>query len=452
MADDAAEIIDSSPRSILKVTLPIIMSTMTTSLMFLIDRFILAGYSIDAMNAACISGNFVAMLTLFFIGITGSAGVFVGQYNGAKQYDMLSAPVWQMIYLSLSSIPLFWILAYFSSKINMLPPYFLKDGIAYQETLMLFAFFPSLRVAFSAFFIGQGKTKIIAYIAIAGAIANIILDYILIYGIPDIVPSLECRGAAIATNASEFIQISILASIFFSSQNAKKFKIFKNRRINLKLFKGCCRIGIPMSVGHFVTLFAWYLIQTVVGYTSKDASTVYNITMNIFMFFFFIAGGSGRSASTISSNMIGRDDLKSVHETYRFFVIMALIVGCIIAIPLVLFPNWIIQMLGMLSDDISHLYPQIETALCLVSAGIALDTLFQCTFGILISGGDAKYSIFVDMISLWTLVAIPTIALYFLDMLSSVIIVFSCMVLKSSVALTFVYQRYRSMKWYNRLV
>ena len=109
--DCKTEIIDSSIKSILRVTIPVILSTVSISLMFLIDRFFLAGYSVDAMNAACISGNFVAMLSLFFIGITGAAGVFVGQYNGARQYNMLAVPVWQMIYFSLASAPLFLLLA-----------------------------------------------------------------------------------------------------------------------------------------------------------------------------------------------------------------------------------------------------------------------------------------------------------------------------------------------------
>lgn len=445
-------IIDSSAASILRVTIPIILSTMSTNLMFLIDRFILAGYSINAMNAACISGNFVAMLTLFFIGITGSAGVFVGQYNGSKQYYMLAAPVWQMIYFSLCSVPFFLILAFFSPQINMLPSYFLKDGVEYQQTLMLFAFLPSLRVAFSAFFIGQGKTGIIACTAIIGSVFNIGLDYALIYGIEGIIPSMGCRGAALATNMSELLQISILASLFFSSKNRKNFQILAHRRVNLKLFMGCCDIGLPMSIGHFVTLFAWYIIQTVIGYTSQDASTVYNIAMNLFMFFFFICGGSARSVTTICSNMIGRDDLESVRKTYGFFIKAALGVGLLIAIPLVLFPEWIIAALSMLPDDISPLYPQIKSALCLVSVGIVLETLFQSTFGVLVAGGDTKYGIFVDMICLWIIVALPTVILFFSGMLTSVLIVFACMILRSITSFSFVYRRYQSMKWYNKLV
>lgn len=450
--DTKIEVIDSSIKSILRITIPIILSTISISFMFLIDRFFLAGYSVDAMNAACISGNFVAMLSLFFIGITGAAGVFVGQYNGARQYNMLAVPVWQMIYFSVASVPLFLVLAYFSPHLNMLPPYFLKDGVAYQQTLMCLGFLAPLRVSITAFFVGQGKTKIIACSAIIGAITNIILDYILIYGVPGKIPSLGCRGAAIATNMSELSQVMILTCIFFSNYNRKKFNVLKNHQINFEIFKGCYRIGFPMSIGHFAILLAWYILQTIIGHTSRDASTIYNIALNIFMFFFFISGGLGRSAMSICSNMAGRDDIPSVRETYKFFVIMSVCLGGLIAIPLICCPNWILSALNGLSSDISALYPQIKIALLLVSIAITLETIFQSTFGVTLSGGDAKFGIFADMACLWILVVAPTAALYFANMLHSSQIVFGFMILRSAVSSSILYRRYRSMKWYKKLV
>ncbi|MBR1734099.1 MAG: polysaccharide biosynthesis C-terminal domain-containing protein, partial [Alphaproteobacteria bacterium] len=446
------KIIDSSVKSIMSVTLSVVLSTISINVMFLIDRSFLAGYSVNSMNAACISGNFVAMLGLFFIGITGAAGVFVGQYNGSKQYNMLAAPVWQMIYFSLASIPLFLLLGYFSPYINLLPEYFLKDGIAYQQTLMYFAFLSPLRVAFSAFFTGQGKTEIIACSAIVGAVTNIVLDYVLIFGYSDIIPSLGCKGAAIATNISDSVQVITLATIFFSRKNREKFKILESRGVNFELFKGCYRIGLPMSVGHFVIMLAWYVLQTIIGYTSQDASTVYNIALNLFMFFFFISGGFGRSATMICANMIGRNDLKSVQETYRFFIILSLFLGFLSTIPLIFFSYDVLSLLNFLNSEIIALYPQIQLALIFVSVAIILETLVSSTFGVLVSGGDAKFGIIVDVICFWGLVIFPTAVMFFTRTLHSAPIIFVFMIFRSTVSLTVLYKRYKSMKWYKKLV
>jgi hypothetical protein len=98
--------IDSSLGSILNVTLPMVLAVMSTNLMCLIDRFMLAGYSLDSMTAVAIAVNSVMMFTCLLTGIASSTEVLVGQYNGSKQYEKLAAPTWQMyLYVSVCMAP-----------------------------------------------------------------------------------------------------------------------------------------------------------------------------------------------------------------------------------------------------------------------------------------------------------------------------------------------------------
>ncbi|MDR0678091.1 MAG: hypothetical protein LBF44_00975, partial [Holosporaceae bacterium] len=122
------KIIDCSLRSILNITIPIMISMASAFLMLLIDRTMLAAYSMDAMNAATMSGNFVCIFAFMFMGIANAAEVFAGQYNGSMQYEKLAAPTWQMIYMAFFSCVIFFPIAYFSDYINTLPHYYLKEG------------------------------------------------------------------------------------------------------------------------------------------------------------------------------------------------------------------------------------------------------------------------------------------------------------------------------------
>ena len=275
------KVIDSSLKSILSVTVPMVLTAMSSNFMFVIDRIMLAGYSIDSMNASIISANLVGIFTFMLIGIADSAEVFVGQYNGSKQYEKLAAPAWQMIYMSLASCVILWPMAYFSDYVNTLPHYYLKDGVEFQRILLYFAFLPPLKVAFAAFFIGQGKPKIVTFSIITGAIINVVLCYSFIYGIKNTIPSMGCKGAAIANVISEFISIVILAAVFFNCKNRKIYKTFKNCKFNKGLFFGCARIGVPVSFGNFISMIAWYIVQTLISHTSKDAATIYNVGINV---------------------------------------------------------------------------------------------------------------------------------------------------------------------------
>ena len=134
-------------------------------------------------------------------------------------------------------------IAYFSNRINTLLPYYLEEGVAYQKTLMYFAFFQPIRIALTAFFVGQEKTKIITFAPAVGVMLNIILDYLLIYGVKNVIPAMGCREAAIATVAAEFIQVMILAAVFFNRKNRNIYKTFENRRFNAGLFWDCIKMA-----------------------------------------------------------------------------------------------------------------------------------------------------------------------------------------------------------------
>ncbi|MDR1031521.1 MAG: MATE family efflux transporter [Holosporales bacterium] len=447
-----AEIIDCSLRSVIRITLPAMLTSASVNLMYVIDRFMLAGYSIDAMNASVSAGNFVAIFTLAFIGMASSAETFVGQYNGARQYSKIATPVWQMIYLSLASAAVTLPLAYFSEQINFLPPYYLKDGIEYQQTLMYWAFLPPIKAALAAFFIGQGKTRIVTAAVILGVVSNVGLDYILIYGIRDIIPRLGCRGAAIATVASEFIQIVMLASLFVSAKNCKVHKVLKNRQFDKKLFDGCCRIGWPLALGNFMAMLAWYILQVIMSYVSKQAVTVYNIGINLYIFFIFLGEGVNKGAVAICSNMIGRDDLVSIEKTRKIFVKISVFFGLTIAVPLVLFPEWLLSVLGCLPDDISGLYSEIKLVTALVAIEVVFETLLLSTWGILTAGGDTRYATMVYQGCVWVLVVLPSVVLYYFDALNSVPMVYLFMMAWVLITWLVLHHRYRSMKWYNKLV
>jgi MATE family multidrug resistance protein len=318
---------------------------------------------------------------------------------------------------------------------------------------MYFAILPPIKTAFAAFFIGQGKTKIITFSVTIGSILNVILDYVLIYGVKNTIPSMGCRGAAIATNISELVSIAIFAVVFFNKTNRKTFKTLKNFRFNKKLFRGCCKIGIPMSFGNCISYCGGYILTVLLSYISKDTATIYNIGMNFWILFWFVGEGLNKGIATITSNMIGNGDLNSIEKIRKIFVMISILFGAIIAIPLILFPKWLLYFLRMFPDDISKLYSDIKIVLYLSAIAVPLDMIRYSYWGILIAGGDSKYAAFVDQICLWGLAVFPVYVLYCMNAIHSVFLVYILLIGGwITVALFIMCRRYRRLKWCKKLV
>ena len=96
-----------SVRSLAFLAIPIMLSHLSSGMMLFIDRLFIAQIGTDYINSAMMTNMVYATLTLTFVSLTSIAEVFVGQHNGAKHYNKLSQPVWQMIWLSLVTALLF---------------------------------------------------------------------------------------------------------------------------------------------------------------------------------------------------------------------------------------------------------------------------------------------------------------------------------------------------------
>lgn len=453
MANDLrSEQIDYSIRGILNVTLPLVLSALSANLMYVTDRIILGYYSLNAMTAAGIAMNILGLYSFFAVSIASTAEVFIGQYNGASKTQKLTEPVWQMVYFALFSFVLFVPLGFFTETLSFFPEYCKSEGVSYQSILTTFSAIPAINSAFSAFFIGRGKTKIITLVVFIGGILNIFLDYILIFGVDGVVPEMGARGAALATIFSTVVQTIILFLAFASKHNRTKYNAFQNMKFNKEIFFGCLKIGAPLAIGRIFELLAWYIVFVALSYTSQRLAMIQSICVSIYILFIFFGDGLNKSIATLSANLIGQKDLAGIKRLFKIFVWMVLICGILMIFPLVVFPKLVFYWLDTFPEDISYLYQDIAVIFKIMFLNITLETLGAVTWGILLSGGDTRYPIVANLICLWSFVVIPVLSLFFLNKLNSAEIVYILSTFWCISSLFFIYRRYKSLRWYNLII
>ena len=91
-------------REVLRVAVPLILSTGAWSILLFVDRMFLSWHSPESIAAALPAGMASFALSCLFIGIAAYVNTFVAQYQGANQNLKVGSIVWQGIYLSLTSL------------------------------------------------------------------------------------------------------------------------------------------------------------------------------------------------------------------------------------------------------------------------------------------------------------------------------------------------------------
>lgn len=292
-----------SLREIWSIAWPLICGFLSLGSMIVIDRLFLSHYSIYAFTAAANAGTAVFFLLVAPTSVAAIAEIFVGKYNGEKNFTEVGKPVWQMIWFSIFSSPIIWYTGSF-----LKPFLFYNTGNealenAYFSTSLAFTPIFCIEIALGSFFIGIGRIKIVALGILLANIINILLDVLLIFGYGSL-PPLGAMGAAIATGMAQVFQVIFYSSIFLNRENKQKYHTQKCS-FNWPCFKECLLIGLPSGFGRFSETFAHLLFFRMMIMAGGNNLVIASIIQSIFIFFNCCSEGISEAVTTIIANLFG---------------------------------------------------------------------------------------------------------------------------------------------------
>ena len=444
-------------QELLKISLPLMISFLSLFVMIFVDRIFLSRYSTVALNAATSAGTFCWSLILGWSTLASLAEVFVAQHNGAKQYKLLGIPVWQMIWLGFISIFFFVPMAIWGSNLIYGSSPVTVNEMHYFKWTMYFSPASVFLAAITAFFVGQGKTSIIKWLALLGNVVNVILDPILIFGIKGLVPSMGISGACIATGIGMLVQTVILFAVFVKKKFRTDYGSGKYR-FNRAMFAKCIRVGMPPALFVFVELFGWAIFYWMMTKVSPGHILVSSVCQSILLLFVFFGLGIEKGAAAVAGNLIGAKKIEKVRNVLISGCKMTAIFSIVIVFFFFAFPdilmNWFFNnpqamdssIEGIKLSNPGAIQATIRTCLMITGVYIILEYLRWLLNGILTAAGDTMFLMISGAISVWFFMLLPT---YYLIVKPAARIEFAVMIWVgySIIALSIMYFRYKQAKW-----
>jgi len=430
------------------VTVSLAISYFSMFVMTFVDRVFLAAYSQDALTACTTAGTPAWAIIFAVVTLISMSEVIIAQRNGAGQYKALGSTPWQMVYLTLLATP---ILFYFAPHIAD----WILQPTPYNKEWFVWTIYSSpayfLLAAFTAFFVGQGKSNIIKWLALLGNAVNIVLDYFLIFGYKTIIPALGVKGAVIATGAGTFVQALILFYIFFRKKNREEFgtAIFKFDRDQ---FYQILRIGFPPGIFILFEIAGWALFYHMMTSLSPLHITTANLVQSILMLYFFFGCGLEKGASAIAGNLIGANKKDKLSNLARSGVILSFGYLLFTCVSLFLFADFLIINLvnkETVPVDISTLLYCTKMVMPLLCVYILFENFRWLLGGILIAAGDTFFMMLTGFFSVWIFMLLPTY-LFVYVLKAHVIYAFWVWLFYSIFATLPIYLRYKSSGWKER--
>ncbi len=327
-------------REVLRLSIPLIVSTASWTVMNFMDRMFLLWYSEESMAAVMPSGMVHFMLVCFPLGVASYVNTFVAQYHGAGHPRRIGAAVWQGARVGLFCIPLFLALIPLAPSIFRLAGHrgdFAAEETLYFQVCTFGAGAEILAAALAAFFTGLGNNRVVMGVDSLAAAINGFLDYTLIFGHFGM-PSLGIEGAAWATVTALWFRVFAYAGLMMLPRYRRPYRLWSGRRFNLPLTRRLLRYGGPNGLQLFIDIAGFTLFLMLVGNLGKDAMAATTLAFNVNTLAFVPMLGLGVALSTMVGRQLAQRSGLAARATWTAFA-MATVYMSVMALIYVLLPD-----------------------------------------------------------------------------------------------------------------
>jgi multidrug resistance protein, MATE family len=212
-------------RDVLRLAMPLVLSSLSWTLLTFIDRMFLMWWSEDSLAASFPAALLWWTLLCGPLGICMYVGTFVSQYFGAGEYRRIGPVVWQGVWIGLIATPLTMLPMVFADSIFEWAGHADRvraEEVVYFRILCLGTASMLVSHAFSTFYSGQGKTWVVMLIDIGSVALNIVLDYLWIFGHAGF-PAMGIAGGGWATLVAVSFKVVVYLVLLARRANRRRF-------------------------------------------------------------------------------------------------------------------------------------------------------------------------------------------------------------------------------------
>ncbi|OPJ62199.1 multidrug resistance protein MdtK [Clostridium chromiireducens] len=391
-------------KNVLKLAIPIMVEQTFVMLLGVCNTMMAGHISEEAVSAIGMVDSINMLFISFFAALSVGATVVVAQQIGQGQTKRANETAKQAIIsgiiVSVLITLLLWILRIplINSLYGSAEELVKLDAKLYIEfTLLTYPFIAIEQIA-NGILRGTGDTKTPMSITMFMNVINIILGYILIFGINIInIPSLGIMGAAIAIAIARTIGTVVIVIVLFRGSKNIKIKRLFPFKFDMKIQKEIFNIGIPAGMEQVIFQTGKLIVQVFIV-TMGTASIAANaIGMSISQIINVPGNAFCLAATTLVGQYVGRNDIEGAKSTLIYLTKFATI--CLVSVGFLFVP---------ISEWVASFYtsdPEVIrlTALLLKSNSIAL-VAWAVSF-VLSSGlkgaGDTRYTMVTAFVGMW---------------------------------------------------
>lgn len=381
---------------LMSMAIPPMISMLIQSLYNIVDSMFVAKIGEDALTAVSLAFPVQTLIVACSVGIGVGVNSYISRSLGREDQEGADSAVAHGLLMAAFVAVLFIIAGQF-----LLEPFFrlfsddpaiLADAITYTNICLTFCAGSFIHICIEKVFQSTGSMIFPMLLQALGAITNIILDPIMIFGLFGF-PAMGVKGAAVATVIGQHTAMLASLLVFLLGKFAVRLDL-RNFHFSWKMIRDIASIAIPNSCMNALgSVLVMGLNSILIGF-SNTAVSLFGIYYKLQTFVFMPASGLTQGAMPIMGFSYGAGNGKRLQHTLSIslrvcFVIMA--VGCVLFMAA---PEWLLGLFDASEEMFAIGVPAlriISVSFLPAAIGFILPTMFQAM-------GQGGYSLIVFLL------------------------------------------------------
>lgn len=393
------------PRLLLNLGVPMMLSMLVQALYNMVDTFFVshipataqvADMGDKAINALTLAYPVQQMMIALMVGIGIATNTLLAQSLGRKDRERADRVAGNAVFLTLCVFAAFFLFGAFAAEAfissQTADPVAAQMGTTYLRIVSLGSLGTIGYMGIEKIAMGCGKTRATMVAQMAGALTNIILDPIMIFGLLGL-PAMGVAGAAWATVIGQFVSLFIILYV----QHFKLPEVSASPRYwkpDKGVLKAIFTISLPATVMQVLVPIMSYGLNLIFGRVSANVVTAYGVYYKMQYFVYMGVYGLNNASISATAFNFGAGNRTRVMQTIKYAVIYASVITLLGTAVVQLFAGPLVGLFSV-SGNTARL---CLTALHIASLGFVFGGVDIILPGICQALGNGVYSLVVSLL------------------------------------------------------
>lgn len=379
----SADKMGSTPmlRLILSMSLPTMFSMIIQAMYNIVDSVFVSNLGQDALTALSLAYPLQLMTISVAVGTGVGINSFISRRLGEKNQELANNGAANGIFISIISWLVFLLVGIFLTvpffKLFNPTPGVMKYGVDYTSIILIFSVGVMVEIAIEKVLQATGNMIFPMIFQLIGAVSNIVLDPLFIFGIGPF-PRMEVAGAAVATVIGQILAMLFSIYIFFFKKHAVQVHV-RNFKPSLKIIKNIYAVGFPSIIMQSISSVLVVGLNAILMGFSEAAVSVHGIYYKMQSFVFMPVFGLNQGLMPIMGYNFGAKNKDRLHSAIRYGCIIAAFIMLCGTVIFWVFPAQILSLFNA-NDDILNMGIKAMRFISLSFLPAAIDIIFSTTF------------------------------------------------------------------------